>query len=70
MFYGSACIEEYNNVAKDYNKKLDRSITALKQELGGIQLVQTNAYDKLMEMIQNPSLFGKFIAIYSLQLVE
>lgn len=58
MFYGSACIEEYNNVAKDYNKKLDRSITELKQELGGIQLVQTNAYDKLMEMIQNPSLFG------------
>ncbi|XVF03781.1 hypothetical protein REPUB_Repub05bG0022700 [Reevesia pubescens] len=58
MLHGSECIEEYNNVAKDFNKKLQGSITELKQELGGIQLVQTNAYDKLLEMIQNPSLFG------------
>ncbi|XVE50734.1 hypothetical protein DITRI_Ditri01bG0187300 [Diplodiscus trichospermus] len=58
MFSGSECIKEYNNVAKDFNNKLGGSITELKQELGGIQLVQTNVYDKLLEMIQNPSLFG------------
>ena len=63
MFHGSECIEEYNNVAKDFNKKLQGSVTELKQELSGIQLVQSNAYDKLLEMIQNPSQFGKFLAI-------
>ncbi|XWS09752.1 hypothetical protein CRYUN_Cryun39dG0016200 [Craigia yunnanensis] len=58
MFFGSECIEEYNNVAKDFNKKLQGSVTELKQELGGIQLVQLSVYDKVLEMIQNPSQFG------------
>ncbi|XP_022717905.1 GDSL esterase/lipase At4g26790 [Durio zibethinus] len=57
-FFGSECIEEYNNVAKDFNKKLEIAVSELKQELGGIQLVQSNPYDKLLEMIQNPSYFG------------
>ncbi|KAK6229783.1 GDSL lipase/esterase - like 10 [Theobroma cacao] len=58
IFFGSECIEEYNNVAVDFNKKLQGRVMGLKQELSGVQLVQTNAYDKLLEMIQNPSQFG------------
>ncbi|GMI85244.1 hypothetical protein like AT4G26790 [Hibiscus trionum] len=58
MFFGSDCIDEYNNVAKDFNKKLQGAITGLRQELHGIHLVMSNPYDKLMEMIQNPSHFG------------
>ncbi|KAK8622945.1 hypothetical protein V6N13_117842 [Hibiscus sabdariffa] len=56
---GTACIEEYNNVAKDFNVNLQRSITELNQELGGIQIVMSNPYDKLLEMIQNPTQFCK-----------
>ncbi|KAH1032536.1 hypothetical protein J1N35_044710 [Gossypium stocksii] len=58
MFLGSDCIDEYNDVAKDFNKKLQGAVTQLKQELGGIHLVMSSPYDKLMEMIRNPSHFG------------
>ncbi|KAK5772450.1 GDSL esterase/lipase At4g26790-like [Gossypium arboreum] len=58
MFFGSDCINEYNDVAKDFNKKLQGAVTELKQELGGIHLVMSSPYDKLMEMIRNPSHFG------------
>ncbi|PPD93653.1 hypothetical protein GOBAR_DD09402 [Gossypium barbadense] len=57
MFFGSDCIDEYNDVAKDFNKKLQGAVTELKQELGGIHLVMSSPYDKLMEMIRNPSHF-------------
>ncbi|MBA0792248.1 hypothetical protein Gohar_016764 [Gossypium harknessii] len=56
--HGSACIEEYNDVAKDFNQKLQDSVTELNRELGGIKLVMSNPYYKLLEMIQNPILFG------------
>ncbi|TYJ48783.1 hypothetical protein E1A91_A01G087900v1 [Gossypium mustelinum] len=58
IMHGSACIEEYNDVAKDFNQKLQDSVTKLNRELGGIQLVMSNPYYKLLEMIQNPILFG------------
>ncbi|TYH30415.1 hypothetical protein ES288_A01G093200v1 [Gossypium darwinii] len=58
IMHGSACIEEYNDVAKDFNQKLQDSVTELNRELGGIQLVMSNPYYKLLEMIQNPILFG------------
>ncbi|MBA0676217.1 hypothetical protein Goari_017716 [Gossypium aridum] len=58
IMHGSACIEEYNDVAKDFNQKLQDSVTELNRELGGIQLVMSNPYYKLLEMIQNPVLFG------------
>ncbi|KAE8693400.1 GDSL esterase/lipase [Hibiscus syriacus] len=58
MLSGRECIDEYNNVAKDFNKKLEGAVTELKQELHGIHLVMSNPYDKLMEMIHNPSHFG------------
>ncbi|KAG8472474.1 hypothetical protein CXB51_035282 [Gossypium anomalum] len=58
MFFGSDCIDEYNDVAKDFNKKLQGAVTELRQELGGIHLVMSSPYDKLMEMIRNPSHFG------------
>ncbi|GMJ10368.1 hypothetical protein like AT4G26790 [Hibiscus trionum] len=58
IMHGSACIEEYNNVAKDFNVKLQSTVDELNRELGGIRIVMPNPYDKLLEMIQNPSLFG------------
>ncbi|KAF5461140.1 hypothetical protein F2P56_020959 [Juglans regia] len=55
---GSECIEEYNNVAKDFNEKLKGLIANLNKELAGIRLVFSNPYDILLEIIQNPESFG------------
>ncbi|GLU23827.1 hypothetical protein SLE2022_398030 [Rubroshorea leprosula] len=58
ILFGSNCIEEYNNVAMDFNKKLQGSIMKLTKEHDGIQLVLANIYDILSEMIDNPNSFG------------
>ncbi|KAJ9153835.1 hypothetical protein P3X46_027236 [Hevea brasiliensis] len=58
LFSGSHCIEEYNNVARDFNKKLNGMIIELNKELAGIKLVLSNPYDILSQIIQNPSSFG------------
>ncbi|KAH7546785.1 hypothetical protein FEM48_Zijuj01G0238100 [Ziziphus jujuba var. spinosa] len=57
ILYGSGCIEEYNDVAKNFNKKLQGLVAKLKMELG-VQLVLSNVYDILSEMIQKPNSFG------------
>ncbi|GKV17738.1 hypothetical protein SLEP1_g28201 [Rubroshorea leprosula] len=58
ILFGRKCIEAYNNVAKDFNKKLQGSIMKLQKELDGIQLVLADAYDFVLEMIDNPNSFG------------
>ncbi|XP_075668519.1 GDSL esterase/lipase At4g26790-like [Castanea sativa] len=58
ILLGSDCIEEYNDVAKDFNEKLKGMIANLNKQLAGIRLVLSNPYDILLEMIQNPELFG------------
>lgn len=59
IFLGSSCIEEYNDVAKTFNKKLQGLVAKLKMELG-VQLVLSNVYDILSEMIQKPISFGRY----------
>lgn len=59
ILLGGDCIEEYNNVAKDFNEKLKGLIANLNKQLAGIRLVLSNPYDILLEMIQNPEFFGK-----------
>ncbi|KAK9268764.1 hypothetical protein L1049_000526 [Liquidambar formosana] len=64
LFSGSVCVEEYNNVAKDFNKKLQGLVEKLNKELAGIRLVFSNPYDILLEMIEKPSSFGfKYAAV-------
>ncbi|KAJ4849372.1 hypothetical protein Tsubulata_043054 [Turnera subulata] len=58
LLFGEDCIEEYNNVAKDFNGQLLGLVTKLNRELTGIQLVLSNPYDILLQIIQNPSSFG------------
>lgn len=60
---GSGCIEEYNDVAKNFNEKLQGLVTNLKTELG-VQLVLSKPYDILSEIIQNPISFGKLILLF------
>ncbi|KAK0599307.1 hypothetical protein LWI29_004134 [Acer saccharum] len=64
MFNGSDCVEEYNDVAKDFNGQLQEMVMKLNKELPGIQLVLSNPYDILLDTIQDPNKFGKLSAIF------
>lgn len=66
IMLGGACIEEYNNVAKDFNEKLKGMIANLNKQLAGIRLVLSNPYDILLEMVQNPEFFGKPFVILAI----
>jgi len=59
ILFGRQCIEEYNQVAKEFNWKLTDLAGKLNRELNGLQLVFSNPYEILLEMIQKPSYFGK-----------
>ncbi|XXG53717.1 hypothetical protein AAC387_Pa03g1773 [Persea americana] len=55
---GFGCVEEYNKVSEDFNCKLQALVARLQSQLEGIQLVYSNVYDRLLEAIQKPSLYG------------
>ncbi|CAB4308464.1 unnamed protein product [Prunus armeniaca] len=63
---GSDCIEEYNDVARIFNEKLQGLTEKLSKKLVRIQLVLLNPYDILLEIIQNPATFGEFYFMFSL----
>ncbi|XP_052178644.1 GDSL esterase/lipase At4g26790 [Diospyros lotus] len=58
FMYGSGCIELYNNVARDFNEKFRGLVDVLNRELAQIDLVFSNPYDILSEIILNPYSFG------------
>lgn len=66
IFSGSDCIEEYNDAARIFNVKLQGLIEKLSKKLVRIQLVLSNTYDILLEIIQNPATFGEFYFMFSL----
>ncbi|KAL4349606.1 hypothetical protein AHAS_Ahas10G0058800 [Arachis hypogaea] len=54
-FHG--CVEEYNNVALEFNGKLRWLVSKLNKDLPGLQLVDANAYDILLQIVTQPSRF-------------
>nr|POE58418.1 gdsl esterase/lipase [Quercus suber] len=54
------CVEEYNNVALEFNGKLKSLVAKLNKELPGLKLVFANAYDIFLQIVKKPSTFGKF----------
>lgn len=61
IFSGRDCVERYNNVARDFNKKLQEVVMKLKKKLYGIRLVLSNPFDIFLEIIKSPNSFGMFI---------
>ena len=59
IMFGSGCVEECNNLAKDLNEKLKVLLAQLNYKLAGIRLVFTNTYDILSNIIHNPGSLGK-----------
>ncbi|KAL3636984.1 hypothetical protein CASFOL_019283 [Castilleja foliolosa] len=51
------CVDKYNQVALDFNNMLDGLVKTLNKELYGLQMVLTNPYTILYDIIQNPSSF-------------
>ncbi|KAI4306147.1 hypothetical protein L6164_029449 [Bauhinia variegata] len=58
IIHGGDCVEEYNNVAKDFNEKLHSLVANLNHKLAGIRLVLSNPYNILWNVIQNSDSFG------------
>lgn len=52
------CNEEYNNVAIEYNGKMGDLVNQLNSQLPGIQVVFSNPYNVLHQIIKKPYLFG------------
>ncbi|KAF5728430.1 GDSL esterase/lipase [Tripterygium wilfordii] len=57
MLSARVCVEENNDIAKEFNQKLQEVVGKLKNDLAGIHLVLTNPYDILWEMFQSPGSF-------------
>lgn len=64
IFSERECVQKYNNVALDFNAKLQEMIKKLNKVLAGIRLVPANPYDILLDTIQNPQKYGKFFLQY------
>lgn len=60
------CVEKYNNVALEFNGKLGQLVKKLNKELPGFQVMDANAYDFILQIITQPSRFGKitYISIF------
>ncbi|CAN4103685.1 unnamed protein product [Withania somnifera] len=59
---GNECMESYNIVAVNFNDKLSGLVMELNKELSGIQVVLSNPYEPMLQMIKNPSSYGFEVA--------
>ncbi|PIA38153.1 hypothetical protein AQUCO_02800063v1 [Aquilegia coerulea] len=57
-FVGTGCNQEYNNVATEFNTKLEGLVVNLNKELPAAQIVHSNTYGILLNIIQMPSKYG------------
>ena len=54
------CQDEYNNVALEFNRKLEGLVAKLNKDLPGMRMVSSPAYDIFYQIIRRPALFGKY----------
>ncbi|XP_014522901.1 GDSL esterase/lipase At4g26790 [Vigna radiata var. radiata] len=52
------CVEEYNNLALEFNGKLGWLVSKLNNDLPGLQMIDANVYDIFLQIVKNPSGFG------------
>ncbi|CAL5041796.1 unnamed protein product [Urochloa decumbens] len=52
------CIEEYNQVARDYNEKLLAMLSRLMASHPGLKVAYINVYQNMFDLITNPSTLG------------
>ena len=54
-----SCNEEYNKVARDFNRKLQELADKLNRTLPGMRIAYCNAYDVVLQVVEKPSAYGK-----------
>ncbi|KAH0650880.1 hypothetical protein KY289_031118 [Solanum tuberosum] len=59
---GNECMESYNLVAVNFNEKLNGLVMELNKELPEIQVVLSNPYEPMLQMIKKPSSYGFEVA--------
>ncbi|CAJ2653570.1 unnamed protein product [Trifolium pratense] len=52
------CNEKYNNVALEFNSKLENMISKVNRELPQVKALSANAYDIINDIITRPSFYG------------
>nr|POE75203.1 gdsl esterase/lipase [Quercus suber] len=52
------CLEKFNNVALEFNGKLNGLVKSLNKELPGLRLLSADVYKILDQIIKKPSLYG------------
>jgi hypothetical protein len=57
------CNEKYNNVALEFNAKLENMISKVNNELPQLKALSANAYDIVNDIIARPSFYGMFLLI-------
>lgn len=59
-----ACVEERNNVALEFNRKLKGMVAKLNKQLPGLEAVYGDVYYIFLQIIRRPSVFGKFLLAF------
>ncbi|KAI5433794.1 hypothetical protein KIW84_020887 [Lathyrus oleraceus] len=54
----NGCVANYNNIALEFNGKLQNITTKLNQELPGMKLLFSNPYYIMLHIIKKPELYG------------
>ncbi|OQU84537.1 hypothetical protein SORBI_3004G072900 [Sorghum bicolor] len=55
---GGGCVEEYNDVARSFNAKLQAMVRGLRDEFPRLRLAYISVYENFLDLITNPEKFG------------
>jgi len=62
LLTGRTCVDSYNNVALEFNGKLDGLVMKLNKQLRGINMVFSNPYYIFLSILKKPSAYGFEVA--------
>ncbi|KAK7287537.1 hypothetical protein RIF29_00818 [Crotalaria pallida] len=55
---GNECVSNYNDIALEFNDKLNKLTAKLKKKLPRVRLVFSNPYDALLHVVKRPNEYG------------
>ncbi|KAH9302857.1 hypothetical protein KI387_014440, partial [Taxus chinensis] len=55
---GNTCVEEFNEVARSFNRKIKALVENKKLHYPGLRIAYIDIYNKLADMIRFPSKYG------------
>ncbi|KAH8509193.1 hypothetical protein H0E87_011093 [Populus deltoides] len=58
FMHPNSCVKEYNDLALEFNGKLNQLVAKLNDELPGMKVLFANPYDLLLQLITAPSQYG------------